>query len=296
MKNFTFILILFFLITLKTNAQIPNGGFENWDNIGSFMEPIGFLTPNSEAIGNFYPITRSTDHYPTFIGDYSIRMENNTSLLPDIDGFGVVLQNSSNNLFDGPNAAFPIIGHPTSLTGYYKYAPQNGDTLRIQIFLSNQGSLVMNESFVSTDTIEDWTSFTIPFSFYNVADSGSILISAYNADGFPPEFVPRGNSVLYIDNLNFDELLNTVFEQNAKKKLFDLYPNPASDFVTLKTDYINKTILTMNIYNLIGERVRTEKMNSTILKIPIETLNNGVYMVEINSKEMSEKQNLIIQR
>ena len=120
MKNFTIILIVLFVASIKTNAQIPNSGFEDWDTYPNYLEPVDFLSPNSYATTSFYPVTRSTDHYPSDIGNYSIRVENNMSIVPDIEGFGLVLQNASYILLDGPAASFPIIGHPGSLTGYYK--------------------------------------------------------------------------------------------------------------------------------------------------------------------------------
>ena len=296
MKKFTIILTVLFAMIIKANAQIPNNGFEQWNNVGSYMEPQGFLTPNSNAGGPFYPVTRSTDHYPAFIGNYSIRIENNTSLLPGIEGFGVVLQNRSNVINNGPMPSFPIIGHPTSLTGYYKYAPLNGDTMRILILLYYNGTQVSGNEFISTDSIANWTSFNIPFPSYASADSGSILLASYNANGYPPQFIPHGNSVLYIDNLNFNDLINSVTEQAVKNNLFNLYPNPAFDIVTLNIDHTNNSDMTLNVYNLIGESVRSEKLNQVQQKINLGDLNNGIYMVEIKTNEWVEKQKLIIQR
>lgn len=295
MKKFTIILTVLFAIMFKANAQIPNSGFEDWDTYPNYLEPMDFLTSNSYASTSFYPVTRSTDHYPSDIGNYSIRFENNTILLPNIDGFGFVLQNSSYVLLDGPAASFPIIGHPGSLTGYYKYSPQ-GDTMRILVVLYSNGVAVTGNSFTSSDTTADWTSFTIPIPSYVTADSGSILIAAYNADGYPPEYQPRGNSVLYVDNLNFDNLITSTQSQSIKKTLFNLFPNPASDVIVLNIDYTKNSDVLLNVYNLIGELVRSEKLNTNQEKINIGNLNNGVYMVEIKTTEWMEKQKLIIQR
>lgn len=295
MKKFTIVFLAFYVIAFNSFAQIPNNGFEQWDNIGSFMEPVGYLTPNSEAIGTYYPITRSTDHYPTDIGDYSIRIENNISLLPNIDGLGIALQNTSNILFDGPGPSFPVNGHPTSLTGYFKYYPQNGDSMFILVLLYHNGTVVAGNSFVSADTTLDWTPFTLPLSNYTTADSGSILIAAYYANGHPPQYVPFGNSVLHIDNLNFDNLITSIPEQKGKNHLFSFYPNPAFDFVTLNIVGNNIGENTLNIYNLIGERVLTEKLKQSKQSVNLEKLKSGVYIIEIQSNDLFEKQKLIIQ-
>ena len=79
MKKFTIIAALI-AIVFKVNAQIPNSGFEDWDNFGSYQDPVDFLTSNSLATTSFYPVSRSTDHFPPDIGTYSIRFENNTAI------------------------------------------------------------------------------------------------------------------------------------------------------------------------------------------------------------------------
>lgn len=282
-------------MAISIKAQIPNNGFENWTNMGSYMEPQGYLTPNSLAT-SFYPITRSTDHYPASIGNYSIRLENKPSLLPNADALGLVLQNNTNVLMDGPGVSFPITGHPTSLTGYYKFIPLNGDTMRLQVMLFKNGSQVSDAALTSSVTVSTWTSFSISLPPYISADSCSILMASYNCDGPPPSYVPHGNSVLYIDNLNFDYLLSSVFEQNSKTKSFKLYPNPASDVVNLDINKTYKTSRIINIYNVMGELMRTESLQEDQYQINTSQLSNGIYTLEIKSEEGFEQQKFIIQK
>jgi len=99
-----------------------------------------------------------------------------------------------------------------------------------------------------------------------------------------------------VDNLNFDNLITSVQEQPAKKTLFNLYPNPASDIVTLNIDNTINADFTLNIYNVTGELVSSETLRQNQQQINISDLSNGIYMVEIKSKEWNGKQKLIIQR
>lgn len=80
MKFLTF--ILFLLIAMKTNAQIPNNGFEIWRNVGNCAEPTSWYSFYSifDSSGSYCPITRSTDHYPFDVGSYSVRIANDTSI------------------------------------------------------------------------------------------------------------------------------------------------------------------------------------------------------------------------
>lgn len=292
--------ILLFTGFLAVNAiaQIPNNGFESWTSVGSYMEPQGYLTPNPYATptNSFYPVTRSVDHYPTYMGSYSVRLESKPSLLPNGNALGLILQNKTNDIMNGPGVSFPVSGHPTSLTGYYKFAPQNGDTMRIQAMLFKNGSQVTTATFSSTLAVANWTSFSLPFSGYAAADSCSILIATYNCDGPPPSYVPHGNSVLYIDNLNFDVLLTSVFEQSAETAAFKLHPNPASDFVTLDVAKTYKTNVTFNIYNAFGRLVSSGPLLENQQQINTADLTNGVYTLEIRSAEGLEQQKVIIQK
>jgi len=76
----------------------------------------------------------------------------------------------------------------------------------------------------------------------------------------------------------------------------NIYPNPASDIVTLNIDNIINADLILNIYNVIGELVKSELLKQNQQKINVKGLNNGIYIVEIKSKKWTEKQKLIIQR
>ena len=75
-----------------------------------------------------------------------------------------------------------------------------------------------------------------------------------------------------------------------------LYPNPASDILTLKTANVNNTELTLDIYTGLGELISTEIIRQNQQPINIGYLPNGIYMVCVKSKEWSENQKLVIQR
>ena len=290
MKKFTFILTVLIAMTITTYAQIPNSGFENWTTVNGYDTLSGWASTNYFSTGSFYAVTKSTDHYPATVGNYSLRIENNTALLSNYSGIGIIASHSMSE----QHPAFPITGHPNSLTGYYKFAPQNGDTMRIHIHLFLNGVVVFNGTFTTSTSASSWTSFNLPFTTYTSADSAHITIAASNFQGNTQAV--HGNSVLYVDNLNFDNLISGISEHDSKNTTFNLYPNPASDIVTLNIDNINNTDLSLNIYNVIGTLVKSETLTQNNRQINIGDLSNGVYMVTIKSKDFTESQRLIIQR
>ncbi len=293
MKKFTIILTVLIAMTIETNAQIPNSGFENWTTVGSYENPTDWSNSNGSSSGSFYPVTKSSDHYPMSVGNYSIRLENQIPLLNGSSYGFAYTENASASC----SPSFPITGHPTNFCGYYKCFPLNNDTIQIGLMLFQNGVWIAGAEFTCTNTVSDWSSFIIPISSYTSADSAYIAIAAFYNDttcGFP--YGPFGNSVLYVDNLSFDNLITSISEQSFKNITFSLFPNPAYNIVNFDFDNTNKVDLTLNIYNVIGTLVKSEILKQNQRQINIGDLGNGIYMVEIKFKEWTGKQKLIIQR
>jgi hypothetical protein len=290
MRKSIFTLTVLIAMTIMTYAQIPNNDFENWTTVNSYDSLIGWASTNNLSTGSFYAVTKSTDHYPATVGNYSLRIENNTALLSNFSGIGIAATGS----FSEKQPAFSITGHPNSLTGYYMFFPQNGDIVRIHVHLFLNGTVVSNSVFTASNLTSNWTSFNLPFENYVSADSAHITIAASNFQGNTSQVL--GNSVLYIDNLSFDNLISKIPEYDSQNTIFNLYPNPASGLVTLNIDNINKDDFSLNFYSLIGTLVKSEILTHNKRQINIRDLNNGIYIVKIKSKDYEEVQRLIIQR
>jgi hypothetical protein len=293
MRKCITVLTVLLAMTIMANAQIPNSGFENWTTEGSFETPTGWNNCNSSATGSFYPVTKSTDHYPSSIGNYSIRVENKLPL-SNCSTYGFA-QTSDNNNPCQPS--FPIEGHPTMFCGYYKCFPLNGDTIQIGLMLFKDGEFIAGAELITTNTVSDWTSFSIPISSYVEADSATIVIAAFYNDstcGFP--FGPYGNSVLYVDNLSVDELTTSISEHHSINPRFSVFPNPAYNSININVDTNTNDEMTFNMYSIVGNLVKNEALRNNEQKINISDLATGAYMVEVKTKGWSEKQKLIIQR
>jgi hypothetical protein len=75
-----------------------------------------------------------------------------------------------------------------------------------------------------------------------------------------------------------------------------IYPNPSTNLVTISIVNKNYKDLTMNIYSVLGNLIMTESLKQDQKQINVAELANGIYVIEIKSKEWTEKQKLIIQR
>ncbi|MCH8904242.1 MAG: T9SS type A sorting domain-containing protein [Bacteroidetes bacterium] len=277
MKTKQALIAIFLLLIGVSNSfsQISNSGFELWNNMGTYDDPQNWWTLNSMSAGAYYPITKSTDHYPSSVGTYSVRIENNPALLPNLEAFGVIATDPP----FGP--AFAVSGHPTSFTGYYKFLPQNGDTMYVNLLLYQSGTVVAFAKFTDTATASNWTSFNISISAYATADSGLITLAAFNAE--TPVNIPHGNSVLYIDNLSFDSLISSVIQIGQDVSMVTIYPNPVKNElnISLKNNHGANVI----VYDLMGKMVKELTFNQETITIDLTDLQSGLYLYRINDEK-----------
>ena len=280
MKTISKLFTAAFLVFIITDgfSQIPNSGFENWTSSGNYMNPNSWYTTNSTSSSGFYPVSRDTSHYPATVGNYSLRIESKPSLLPGGEALGASSTGNGFNL----TPDFTITGHPNSLTGYYKYAPLNGDTMHILIALFNNSTLVAVGMFQSTAPAPTWTSFNIPISSYATANKAKIYLGAYDVSGPPPQYVPYGNSVLNIDNMNFDSLISDVPSYNDEINKVLAYPNPCNRMLTVVLkDGLEKGML--RIKNVLGQEIfSTSFTGAGTLNIELEE-KPGIYFLIVES-------------
>lgn len=84
----------------------------------------------------------------------------------------------------------------------------------------------------------------------------------------------------------------TGMQKVHQSDVFTLYPNPASDFVTLITNSTKSKDLEIKFYNKVGELIMTTNQDH----INVSDLSNGIYILVITSKMATVSQKLIISR
>jgi len=293
MKPTFLLFLILFVCATAMRAQIPNSGFEVWDASGNCLQPLGWACIN-DWLGdtqNCYSMSRSDDHYPVSVGTYSIKIENTPSVFPDLGAAGLVWTGDSTG-FGTDQPAFPIIGHPTSLRGYYKFLPENGDTMDIHFALYKNGVEVTSGRFVNSTAVTNWTSFKIQVSSpdYPEADSARIMMSSFNAEG---EIV-YGNSVLYVDNLSFDNLIGSAGEAVSGNEFFTLYPNPAKDIIHFGVNERLNDDIQVDIFTLTGVKIKSEILKQMQSDINIADLCPGVYFIVLRNTKISGTRKLIV--
>lgn len=75
--------------------------------------------------------------------------------------------------------------------------------------------------------------------------------------------------------------LSSSDEPNFGKE-FKLFPNPAKDFITLKMP-TQSNGSTIEIYNILGNNIKSLKMTNDTFKIDISDLANGIYLIRLRT-------------
>lgn len=81
----------------------------------------------------------------------------------------------------------------------------------------------------------------------------------------------------YIDNIKINDEVMAV--NDVKKTNIKLYPNPVKDILKINLSD-NETISEINIYNVAGQKLKTVSKQT---EINVESLANGVYMIDIKT-------------
>jgi len=140
----------------------------------------------------------------------------------------------------------------------------------------NDGALSVAVDVSGNASITGW--------FRDVCSFGSTTL--VNVD---PVF---GGSDLFIAKLDN----TTGIDRLGNKLKILICPNPASDIFTVNCTYANIEDVEINIYNNFGKLVKSEMLTQNNAQINIGDFSNGVYIVAIKLKDLTEYQKLFIER
>jgi CubicO group peptidase (beta-lactamase class C family) len=171
------------------------------------------------------------------------------------------------------NQGSPVL----SFTYAYSRYPNHNDTLIVSIsgdcgatwqMLFDKGGIdLATVSQSSTQPFypkspDHWRTEVIPLPGY----SGNVLVKFRDVNG-------NGNN-LYLDDVSVSFPTGTASNKSPEK--FIIYPNPASDHITVSGLPVNSEVLIMD---LTGKQLLSQKTSTTITTIDIQKLPQGVYIL-----------------
>jgi hypothetical protein len=127
----------------------------------------------------------------------------------------------------------------------------------------------MQTAIFTPSGLQDWRTEIIQLNDYK-DDSTAVIMFQYISD--------LGGAI-YFDNVRFDSYdVLTVAENNEIMSVY-IGPNPASEFIYLKTDEILN--LNVQIYSIAGIKLYDEPFSD---RINISSFQSGVYFLKLGNK------------
>jgi hypothetical protein len=179
----------------------------------------------------------------------------------------------------------PFTSRPDSLTGWYLYSPQGGDSLQVKVALHQGYGQQPDEDFENNwigmaefksglNTEGVWTRFSVPFVYFSedIPEYALALLSSGNA------YAAVANSSAMFDDL---EMIYASTSSAPGKTVPDGYiAVPRSGTLWLR----NIPISDFNqfcIYSITGRKIWQGKVNSEWIDISAAHLPQGIYLVSL---------------
>jgi len=285
MKTKFTLLVLLFAGVFSVNAQqIPNESFDNWasplapDNWTSFdalfQAPLGLT---------------SRDTIDKIVGPSSLKVKADS--IPGQPNLGVLsgVTSLGTSYLAGQIPTFvgiPFAFRPDTFYFGYKYVPAGLDTAGISLGLRKSGSyLLVNAAGPATIPLTaqaQWSLGYLPLGSYylnaNTPDTLELQLFASIAN------VSKKGSALNVDALLFGYVnLPNALQEVADRLNITVYPNPATDAITISTDE-NVEGFKVVVSDLNGRVVLGSSLSGQSTTVNVSELANGTYIYRVADK------------
>jgi hypothetical protein len=310
---FVVILLILFYSTGFAQDQLQNPGFEDWDQIAAtptdtIREPVDWSslkTSDNDALSALAPVVlkRSSEAHS---GAYSMQLSNVASFLvangiatngrihPDL----VTTQafTYTDTLDDRWNN--PFTARPDSMTGWYQYTPQGGDSLQIKINLHKGFGKQPDDDFENKwiavaefksglNTAGEWVRFSVPFEYFSddipeyalaVISSGNAYSAVAGSTGLfdDLEMIYNSTSVRYSPHQP-----DGYIAVEGRRTLWIRNMTP-SDFTEIR------------IFDITGKQVWSGKVHSERIDIIEANMAQGIYVVRLNGPQSLYTQKVML--
>jgi hypothetical protein len=272
---YTFLFVLVFNFSF-IRSQIPNAGFENWAN----GDPVGWLT--LDILGD--AVSQSSDSHS---GSSAAKMQ-------IIDFMGSPLPPLLVSGIFGVSERFG------SLTGYFKFMPQNANQAFTVAVLMSKGSNYIGGGAVEIfQTTSSYTQFVVPIEYSGQEVPDSAYIQFVVAD--TSEAGGGIGSYAIIDDLSFGGPTD-VHDNNIIVDYFKLeqnYPNPFNPITTINYSIPSGSFVQLVVYNSIGQEI-ANLVNETIesgnhsVEFDASNLPSGIYFYKLQAGSFVETKKMIL--
>lgn len=284
-------------ISTIVTAQIPNAGFENWTSMGAYNNPDSWDNLNAMTTSmSVYTCTKGTPGSPgTAYLKLVSKSVSGMGVMPGIATTGTINMGNMN-----VSGGFAFSQRPQSLTGKWQYMASGSDAGFVAVYLTKWNSMMNMRDTVAmamqslSGMAMSWTNFTLNLMYMNGnnPDTAQIILSSSG-------MTPVANSYLYVDNLAFSGSVAGVKENVSLIGNLSVYPNPASEKLSVDLLLQKNTSLKLQLIDLSGNIVKefaeanvSGKLNRSI---ELSALAKGVYFLKVLTDNGSEVRKITIE-
>ena len=289
MGTFTLLCLSFF----DMNAQIPNGGFENWTNMGAYNNPVGWQTLNDyTAEVSVFTCTKGTPGNP---GASFIKLTSKAFNATIFKGIAVAGQ--LDVVTATPFLGVPFADRPEKLSGKWQHMIVGSSQGYIDIFLTRWDASLNARVPVATKHQQlsgmalSWSNFEIPLVYTDdgTPDSCMIVLSASGTN-------PTDGDYLWVDDLAFQGSVEVENIPTTCTKVIG-FPNPASSSVSFMLNGLNNEVVRMMISSQMGALVRNEglRIENGLIKVNIEEFAPGAYIFQFFYGDKKELVKIVVE-
>jgi len=169
--------------------------------------------------------------------------------------------------------------------GNYLFTPDSGQcaavqTLTVAVTQNPAPEGVAVQDFTTGQTLADFAVTGEGVQWYDAATGGNLLpettLIVSGTVYFASQTIADCESINRLQITAGVNLGNTVFDMHKLR----YYPNPVTDVITLE---YNKTISSITVYNLLGQKVITKEPNISNTQLNMSSLPAGSYIIRISS-------------
>ncbi len=268
--------MLFLTSNVRSQDVITNHSFEEWDT-----DPVGWINPLS-MFGILNVVQSSDAQHGESSAHFIIVWDDNTS------SFIPTLLNS---------LPIPVTEVHSSLHGYFKGTSVEGDELSVTVLVYNNGLIAGTGSFTTSETVSDWTPFTVPISSVggNDATEAYIYISVSSNEDEAHE-----GSEYMVDNLSWDGPASGIRDLRTVTQV-TMAPVPADDqlrieFTLEQPDHLAIDLVTpQGVAFPISTRAQYLAGQNTI-EVNTSDLPSGIYILRARGERYGFVEKFVVNR
>ena len=304
MKKTLLIGALAIIFTFGLSAQqFQNAGFENWEDAGTVIdEPVDWSSIKTsdagDLINNAAPVVWGISD-DAHTGNHSVELTN-VLTLGTIIATGTITNGRVHASFNPAEGYVftdpederwntPLTVRPDSVAIWVKYLPQGNDTAQAKFILhtgegtlpvtpDNQANRVAFAQINITGTVDTWTRFAAPFTYFSEGNPEYLLSILTGGAGY----LPIEGSIVKYDDVELIYDPSGIGDIAATEAL--IYSSGNTIFLDkLPQNYLNNA--SIEILNLSGSVIFSAPVTSTSISIDRSKFTNGLYLVRINGRE-----------